>query len=419
MDIMLESKTPMVARLFVCGVCLAAVSIGFAMAAPAQERGRSVDDVVAAALAQPHIEEIIEAELAAARAEVAGRTRGHAPTLSVEHHQMLGGAGLSERESTIQVEQRFDISAWRSRSRAALAHREAAIRSGREAWRLEVAHAVRDAFFRARYRQDRVVVVEAMADALHASVEATRARAERGDVSLLELRRLEQALATTRALVAAEGTELAAAVAQLQVWVPSLHAGEIRGALAPAPSEIESPAAEQRLPTLARLAHERDALRADAEAVPGSLARDWAVQAGYVRTHDGQDGGHGFVVGVGVPLDFRNPNRAELQRLRAEAAGADARLQLESELAGRREAAAQQRLSVALAALSELPPATDSSELIRLAEAAYAAGEGGVTELLGAHAGRTEIELLRIDVQWEARQAANVLMMMRAGGVPE
>ena len=46
-----------------------------------------------------------------------------------------------------------------------------------------------------------------------------------------------------------------------------------------------------------------------------------------------------------------------------------------------------------------------SAELVRIAEAAYRAGESTVLELLDAYKGALEAELTALDLEWKAREA--------------
>jgi cobalt-zinc-cadmium efflux system outer membrane protein len=404
-------KTPSIGRLFAVAALLAVP-----WRAAAQEEGAwTADEAVRRALANPEVQGILDGRIRSARAEVEARTVFPTPTLGASHEQVLGDEQVGYLESTILVEQQFDLSSWRSRLRETVPHRERALRAESDEWRLDVATSVRGAFFEVRYREERLRTIDAWIDRLGQGAAAIRARQERGDAAPYDVRRVEREIETARAQRAREEALLAEAWASLGSWSPWSSPPTLTGTLTP---DAPDPASETTLPALARLQHLDLALSAEAEAWGGPFWRGWTVGAGYRFAQVGPESGHGFVVSLSVPLAFWNNDLPEIERLRAEQARVGSELRLGRTLAERAEAAARQRLERALAALSQLAPAERDAELTRLAEAAYAAGEATLTELLDAYDSEAELALARVDLQWEARRAAIELDRRRGIGVP-
>lgn len=402
-------KTPSIGRLLTVAALLAVP-----WRAGAQESAWTADEAVRRALANPEVQGILDGRIRSARAEVEARTVIPTPTLGASHEQVLGNEQAGYLESTIVVEQQFDVSSWRSRLRESVPHRERALRAESDEWRLDVATTVRGAFFEVRYREERMRTTDAWIGRLEEGAVAIRARQERGDAAPYDVRRVEREIEIARAQRAREEALLAEAWAALGSWSPWSSRPTLTGTLTP---DAPASAPETTLPALARLQHLDLALSAEAEAWGSPFWRGWTVGAGYRFAQVAAESGHGFVLSLSVPLTFWNNDLPEVERLRAEQARVGSELRLGRTLAERAETAGRQRLEQALAALSQLAPAERDAELTRLAEAAYAAGEATLTELLDAYDSEAELALARVDLQWEARRAAIDLDRRRGIGV--
>ena len=401
-------KSPMVGRFFACVLLL------FPLSVSAQEASLDVEEAVRRALSNPAIDAILEGEIREARAEAEMETVVAAPTLGVSHEQVVGDAGAEYLELSVGIEQEFDLSPWRGHVRRAGSHRQDAARSGTAAWRLELAAAVRLSFFEIVYRQERVAVFDHWIGNLQEGVVAVSTREEHGDVSELEVRRIERALESARAQQAMEGFMLGEAWAALHLWVPWDERPSVSGELTPTTNEHATGAV---LPSLERLEHLRRAVVAEANAFGRPFWREWTVGAGYRFADVGSATGHGFLFSLSVPLTLWNTDRPREDRLAAERARIDGELSMQQTLAARAEQAAHARLTEALSALSHFPPEEHDAELTRLAETTYGAGEATLTELLEAYAGEVELQLGRIDLEWEARRSSIELARRRGNGV--
>ncbi|WP_158542615.1 TolC family protein [Lujinxingia litoralis] len=378
----------------------------------------SVDEVVRAALARPDIEERFSARIAGARAEVDEELVIPMPTLELAHEQVFGNADVRNLEFSALVEQSFDLSGWRASLREAWPHRESALRAAAQSWRLEVATTVREAFFRVRHHQERMAVMDAWIAGLERGLTGVQAREARGDVSAYQTRRIRREIELATARRASEAAVLAEAWANLERWTTWETRPRLRGDLQPtaAPSaEI----GELRRPKLERLQHQKRALRAELDAWGSPFLRGWALGAGYRYVDAGSSDGHGFLVTLALPLAFWNTDAPRREQLRAQHLEASRELALLTSLATREHAAAQARLEAALRSLEAMSDPAHDGELTRLAQVAFEAGEATLPELLDAFESDADLQLARLDLQWEARRAAIALDRSRSLGVPQ
>jgi outer membrane protein, heavy metal efflux system len=396
----LRFKTPIVARLFAALILVLAV-------VPARVWARgptwTVDEAVGHALANPEIEAVLAAEIDAARAEVDEATVRPTPSLGVEHEHVFGSARVGYVQTTAIVRQTFDVTPWRRRLRETVPHREAALRAQTEQWSLEVATAVRLAFFQVRYHEDRIAAIDGWIVRLEQSVAAIDKRRERGDASPYEVRRVQRELEIAGARRAQEQARLAEAWAALGAWTPWESQPSLTGELTPNDVPVGG---IDTLPRLVQLEQRELALDAELDVWGAPFGRDWSFGAAYRFARQGGDDGHGFMLTLSIPLTLWNTDRPRVQRLRAEHARVEGELRFARTLAEQAEDAARKRLQAALEALGQLPATERDAELSQLAETAYGAGEGTLLELLDAYESEVELRLARIDLQWEARRAA-------------
>ena len=377
-----------------------------------------VEDAVRAALARPALEARLGAQLARARAELNEVTVFSVPTLALTHEQVFGDLNVGYLEVSAMLEHRFDLSGWRAALRESLPHHASALRAETQAWRLDAATAVREAFYRVRRHDERIAALDVWIGRLERGLEGVRARAQRGDASTYHARRIQRDLEIARATRAHEALAKVEAWGDLERWTtwrarPSLT-GELRPP-APAPPFVDP---TSRRPELARLEQLSLAVSAETQAWGSPFWRDWSVGAGYRYAEVGPSTGHGVLVTLSLPLTLWNTDTPRLQRLRARRLEISSELALRTAVAEREIDAAQARLHAALRALEAMPDPSHDADLTRLARAAFDAGEASLTELLDAFESDTELFLARIDLQWEARRAAIALDRSRGLGVP-
>ncbi|MFT6399770.1 MAG: outer membrane protein TolC [Bradymonadia bacterium] len=378
------------------------VALGLLVSAGAEAQSLSEREAVHQALEATRADEIVASQLAAERASVAVETIVRNPEFAVSHERFLGTRDLREAETALSIHQEFDLSDWRGRLRDALPHQEAALRSERQEWELEVAHEVRTAFFSVRYHQLRVVVLEGWITRLQSGVDAAAQREAAGDVSEYDVLRVQRELDTAGADLASEWSQLNESWSGLQRWVPFDSHPDLVGELTP--TQPSGAAAE--LPSLQRLRHLVAANEARSGAYGRPGLRGWSIGGGYLLGRAPDSTAHGFLVELSIPLVVRNNDRAVLDALAARSDAIEVELALEGALADRAQVAARTRLDGSLVALEGLAAPDNDYQLTRMAELAYQAGEASLTDLLDAYESEAELQLARVDLQWQARRAA-------------
>lgn len=125
------------------------------------------------------------------------------------------------------------------------------------------------------------------------------------------------------------------------------------------------------------------------------------------RVDDGITRETGTLFSVSVPLPIFDRQQAGDRRTAAQAMAARAELGLarqsaEGELTGLHRQLAQLIVAAERYRQDAVAP---SADLVRIAEAAYRAGESTVLELLDAYKGALEAETTALDLEWKAREA--------------
>lgn len=409
----LVSKNPIVARLF--------VSVGVAVLCPLPALAAPVlaDEAVRDALARPELQARVEAELDEARAGIDAATVRPTPSFEVTGDRIFGDINVGFVEVSASVEQRFDLSGWRKRLRGSLPHRESAVREGAKAWRVEVAALVRSAYFAVRYHELRLQVYDGWIERLEKGLANMEARAARGDAAAYHVRRVERELELARARQASEVAAMSEAWAQLQHWTGWRDEPELRSALPP-PTRNE-PGGDEVLtrPDLMQLQARERSLDAEARSWGSPWLRGWTVGAGYRFGQVGPSTGHGFVVSLSVPLALWNTHAPQVRRVRAEQARTRSELAVRTAFANTEVSGRAGRLRRVQAALAEMSDPSEDGELSHLAEVAFAAGEASLVELLDAFESEADLQLSRLDLQWDARRADIDLDQSLGLGVPQ
>ncbi len=401
----MPGKTPRVNRSFlvVCAVLFTPAS------ALAQPPVWTVDDAVEQALAPTAYGTIRDSNLAGVRADLAARTATPNPSVSVDYEQIPARPG--SRELAVSLEQEFDLSGWRGGLRNSLADREAAERAQTAAWELELVTQVRRQFYSVLHRERRVAAMVAWVRRLNDGADAIAARLARGDVSGYDLKRIQRERDIAAAELASEWSQLEEAWAGLQSWIPWTQRPKLEGTLRPPrPNEVLV-----TNPELDRLGAMGRANQAELDAWGSPALRGWSLGAGYRNIEEDSVTGHGFLVTLTVPLALWNGNQAERDALQAQRRRIAAELELTTARKAREQSVAERRLGLALDALDALP-SDDSGELVKMARAAYDAGETSLPDLLDAHEAETRLALAQADLEWEARSASIQLAHSRGQG---
>ena len=375
------------------------VVVSFARVASAQTW--SLDDALDAAHAAAPLNELLAARIEARSAELEASFVRPTPTLGLGHEALFGNS--TDSETTISLHHPFDVSGWREDLREALPHEHAALAEEAQAARIALETEVKTAFFEVRLHEERIAAVDAWMARLEGGVAAAAAREEAGDASEYDVRRVERELEIAAAERAREVSRLAEAWAALGALAPHQERPVLSGALRP-----EAPRNPQlgNLPALGRLDAMVAAREAEADAWGSPGLRDWEIGAGYRLANGPGATAHGFIVELSIPLPTRNTDAARIDALVAQADALRAERLVIETLATNTFRAARARLEGVLDALTQMPTSSSEGELTRMAELAYSAGEASLTDLLDAYGSEAELQLARIDLEWEARRAA-------------
>ena len=227
-------------------------------------------------------------------------------------------------------------------------------------------------------------------------------RAERGEASGLEARRLGLAAATLRSRVALAAGASERARAEAAAWHPGLPANA-RPVLPELPAAPSLDGADVRV-----RAAEADLVAAElAQAATRPIVASPEVTVGWRRQDLTPGAVDGPIFGVAWSVPLFDRRQAARQSAGAGLEAARARLELaERESAAARNAASTNlaRLADALAEAREELGATE--RMLDGAEAAFRQGEAGLTDLLETHRSVTEAELAVLDLH-EAALAAH------------
>lgn len=336
------------------------------------------------------------------------------PSLIVEHQQTLSGA--ADRETVLGLSVPLGIGGRRWLLQDAADARRKQASAEARATLFEAALAFREAYVVASVDQARAHVLSLQQAALDSLSEAVQKLAKGGEAASYDsLRQLTQARVHRQLLESAKAKALASRTL-LEGWtgrdvtLPEqqlVALGSGRTSLF-GPDPRETPAV-QSLQAEAR-AGELEARAARRRAVP-----DLAVFAGYRAVAVGSETGHGVALSLEVPLTFFDHGQAE-------AAHADANVQMARSLSGRLRQQTKAKLKASRASLALLEArqseaqATSRDALVVRDKAAqlYAAGEASITELLEAFRVAEDAQLANVALA-EAI-ALTRLALMRAAG---
>lgn len=361
----------------------------------------SAADAVDASLRHAEMSGVREARVAGAHAALEGAVAYETPTLNLAYQRDRSAAGDSA-EFSATVEQSIDWVRWREELEATLPYREEALDAELRSWELDVTNRVLQAFYDARYYEERVAILRSWVDTLEASAEGVRARVEQGDAARLHVLQVEQAIALAEGRTAAAERALAAAWSELVRWTGWTEEARLRGPLVPAALPGTD---EEYDPVVARLVALEQAAAREVQAWRHPGLRDWSVGLGYRHVSVDGTSGHGAMVTVSAPLAVWNTFRPQRERLEAEQSALAAEAEVRRALHSREIASAQLRLVTAVSALESAPP-PQSDDVASVAEVAFRAGEVALADLLNVLETATELRLARLDLQRDVRVAS-------------
>ncbi|HET7833462.1 MAG TPA: TolC family protein [Gallionella sp.] len=373
-------------------------------------------------LARPEVAELANSTVGEAEANAIEAGLWANPTLEYLHDRTRGVPGTSEQ--IWQVNQPLDVAGRRGLKGEAGARRTDAVRAGNAGQRAELAAAIKRRYYEVLLKQEVARSTESWLQQLGRAEHIFTLLQQAGEVSGYDRRRLARERQLAQARLAIERGELVLARERLAALtgVPDDPSPGVAGALLPpAPPQLDA--------VLARLAEQpvlRElAFKADAAVLEGkAAARGWLPEVtagiGTKQISDGVARGSGPLVSLSVPLPLFDHQQGARHRAAAQEQGARADYQLTlARFTGEARGLHRQLEHLIAAATAYRRDAVVSSgDLVRIAEAAYQAGESTLLELLDAYKGALETETTALDLEWKARQAC-IEFDLLTGSIPE
>jgi len=344
------------------------------------------------------------------------------PTLEYSRDNSRNGTGI--REETWQLSQPFDLSGRRGLKREAGEQRIVAAEADVRQFRAERAVEIRRDFFQLLLHERQLAALDAWVSRFAEAERVVGKLRAAGEASGYDLRRLareRQAAIAQRAEKQAELELIREQFAALLGTGITAYEG-ISGHLlpaAPAGLEILLGKLDAR-PDLAALGVRSAAADLDGRAAARGWIPEVTLGIGAKRGDYGfgQETLTSFTAAIPLPVfDRQQPGlqRAAAQAMVARAEYRLARSRAEGQLRGLHRQVTQ---LVDAASCYRREAAAQSGDLVRIADAAYRAGESTVLELLDAYKGALEAETTALDLEWKAREASIELDQL-TGSYPE
>ncbi|MDE6049040.1 MAG: TolC family protein [Paramuribaculum sp.] len=238
-------------------------------------------------------------------------------------------------------------------------------------------------------------------DTISQMIEVVRKRANNGDITRLDLNKLEIERIAIAKRLAADKRSLITAVSSLEALCGK-NIDDIAAQLTDFPDEVLLP--ENRYEELLTEANpsifeaKENAISAKALATAESRALLPGFSIGYTYENEVVDKWHGVTAGISIPL-FSSRGTARSAKLRAEAAETDAILAAMQEVANLKSERGQ-ALSL-FKEIEEYKPIFEREDNLKLLKKAYAAGQITLIEYLGELNYFIEAKREFIDVQYQ------------------
>ena len=390
---------------FSCKKHLAAMALALGLCAGAVPASAGITEAEALrlGLGRAEFSELLRARVGEAEADALAADTWANPTLELEREKTG-----NTRETTWKIMQTLDLSGRRGLREDAARHRIRATESDNLARRNERAVELRRAFHLFLRQQETVGAVDNWVVRFAAIGSVVDKLARAGEVAGYDRRRLTREQRSAEAKLAEARAELERGRARLSALIGTDAGETVAGRLLPQipPALPDLQARLGMRPDISALAARVDAAQADNAAAQRNLP-ELSVGIGGKRVEDGasRDNGNLLLLSFNLPLFDRQQagdRRTAAQAMAARAELGLARQQAEGELVGLHRQLTQ---LIATAERYRSDAVAPSAELVRIAEAAYRAGESTVLELLDAYKGALEAELTALDLEWKAREA--------------
>lgn len=344
------------------------------------------------------------------------------PTLEYSRDNSRNGTGV--REETWQLSQPFDLSGRRGLKREAGEQRIVAAEADVRQFRVKRAVEIRRGFFQLLLHERQLAALDAWAGRFTEAERVVGKLRAAGEASGYDLRRLARERQTAVAQRAEKHAELERVREQFAALLGtgiSAYEGIMGHLLPDAPAPVETLLGKLNArPDLAAFGVRAAAADLDGRAAARGWIPEVTLGVGAKRGDYGfgQETLTSFTAAIPLPVfDRQQPSqqRAAAQAMAARAEYRLARSRAEGQLRGLHRQVTQ---LVDTASRYRREAAAQSGDLVRIADAAYRAGESTVLELLDAYKGALEAETTALDLEWKAREASIELDQL-TGSYPE
>lgn len=394
-------------------------SLALALALPAASASAATlteAQAVRRGLSHPELQAMQKSSVGEALGASAAAGRWPNPEIELGRERVDGSGGRSE-ETDVWIRQRLDLAGVRARERDAAQALVVAARARTEMVDRERARDIRRRFYDALAADALLGLAVDWRDRLDVLVTAAAQRVDAGDASRYELLRLQKELS----LVKAELLERQAAAESARERLFALIGGEPAGLsgslLPPATDHGLAPGLLADHPLLRALDAESDSAQLSADA---AARRAWPALTLGTGWRSVDEAGHSadggiFIVGVEIPVFDRGTGQRDAAASRARRSTAERRL-AERRLAADARAAAGELEARWSGALLLSEHESEETPFLSIAEAAYAAGEIGVAELIDAH--RSELTVARERIERSRLARESYIELQYLGGRP-
>lgn len=373
-------------------------------------------EAVRRGLSHPELQAMQESSVGEALGASAAAGRWPNPEIELARERVDGSGGRSE-ETDVWIRQRLDLAGVRARERDAAQALVVAARARADMVEREQARDIRRRFYDALAADALLGLAVDWRDRLDVLVTATVRRVDAGDASRYELLRLQKELSLVNAELLERQAAAESARERLFAMIGSEPARLSGSLLPPVMDHGVAPGLVADHPLLRALDAESESAQLSSDA---AARRAWPALTLGAGWHSVDEAGHSadggmFMVGVEIPVFDRGTGQRDAAASRARRSTAERWLAAER-LAAEARAAAVELEARRAGALLLSDHESEETSFLSIAEAAYAAGEIGVAELIDAHRSGLTVARERIERARLARESYIELQYL--GGRP-
>ncbi len=386
------------------------IAIGLLLAsvmATAKQSDLTEDMALQIGLSRDLVQQRMSASINHAKSGIVTASTWANPEISYEREAL---DGIDAVEQKIVISQEFDFSGRRGlHKQAADLHMNAAEYES-AAWRSEFVKNIRTRYYDALYQQKRQQAYRQTQQRINVLSQALKGRRDEGDVSIYDY----QKVVTERASIEAEANNADADfdTTWIGLWALlgpgsdeyAMLAGELLPASPPPLQQLNITVDNQ--PRLQQLKARSEAY-AMQQSAESKTFPDVTLGLGWKRSEIGSASDDGLIINASIPIPLFDKRKGSQFKYQAQTMTAQSEFELAYDAAtSELEGLWQQTLRYRKSAVSYRKESVQAvSELIKIAETYYRAGEIGIMELLDAYQSALDAELTTIDFEYKARIA--------------